>query len=89
MMKISQTGDFLMFLRMAAAAILIFKLSVFDSKEGQTASMCHISFKPLLGYDDFLFFKMAAADILDFKKFEILTVGRVKGQTASSCFRST
>jgi len=55
-----------MFLRMAAAAILIFKLSVFDSKEGQTASMCHISFKPLLGYDDFLFFKMAAADILDF-----------------------
>jgi len=49
-------------------------------QEGRTASLCQISTKSLQlrpTYGDFLFFKMAAAAILDFRNLKFLTVGRV------------
>ena len=41
--------------------------------------------KSLLKYVDFLFFKMAAAAILDFENLRILRVGKLEGQSALPC----
>ena len=50
-------------------------------KDDRTASLCQIfskSLKPWRRYVSFRFSKIAAAAILNFRNFEILTVGRVK-----------
>ena len=52
-----------------------------NGQEGRSASPSQISSKlvqPLLKYDDFSIFKMAAAAILNFENFKFLTVGAVK-----------
>jgi len=52
-----------------------------NGRENGTASLCHIltkSLQPWPRYRDFsIYFKMAAAAILDFRNFACLTVGRV------------
>jgi len=68
------------FKMMAAAAIwdfliLFFTFSGRNGQECRTASLCKIlsKFARIFG-----FFKMAAADILDFKNFKFSTPGHVK-----------
>ena len=60
------------------------KLQIYNGRngqEGRTASACQISsksVKPWLRYGNFLFFKIAAAAILDFWNFKFLTVWSIK-----------